>query len=103
MPENLTNSLVGVATMTSAVVLGLLTLKYNDRAIFTERRENIYNASGLPLFGIMFEQIAKKERFLDFFIEKMNEADSMTMYVVELLYAFQVSSYILYSLLLLSL
>ncbi|KAI7851601.1 cytochrome P450 [Circinella umbellata] len=84
MSEDLTNRLVGVATMTSAAILGFLTLKYNDRAIFTERRDNIHSASGLPLFGIMFEQISKKERFLDFFIEKMNETDNMTMYASSL-------------------
>ncbi|KAI9259636.1 cytochrome P450 [Phascolomyces articulosus] len=76
----LPNNFAGVATLTSAAILGLLTLKYNDRAVFTERRNDIPNASGLPLFGIMFEQVAKKERFLDFFMEKMSETDGMTMY-----------------------
>ncbi|KAI9493381.1 cytochrome P450 [Zychaea mexicana] len=75
------NNFAGFATLTGAALLGLLALKYNDRAVFTERREGIPNVPGMPLFGLMFEQIAKKDRFLDFFLEKVEHMDVMTMYV----------------------
>ena len=77
-----TNNIAGTSALITTAVLGLLALKYNDRAIFTDRRNDIPNLpKSVPLFGILFDQIANKERNLDWFNENITKLDSMTMYV----------------------
>ncbi|KAG2226361.1 hypothetical protein INT45_000529 [Circinella minor] len=76
-----TNNITGTAALISTTVLGLLALKYNDRAIFTDRRKDIPNLpKSVPLFGVLFDQIENKNRNLDWFDDNINKLDSMTMF-----------------------
>ncbi|CDH56403.1 predicted protein [Lichtheimia corymbifera JMRC:FSU:9682] len=68
-----------IATATAATALGLLTLKYNDRAIFRERREGIAFAKGDPLVGSLFRNIMGKDTAYDNQVNKFEELDTLTL------------------------
>ncbi|KAI8139710.1 cytochrome P450 [Fennellomyces sp. T-0311] len=87
MPSlNLNDSLsvVRVAAVVSAATVGLLALKYNDRALFTEKREGIPFAKGKPVVGGLIHQLQNKDRILDDFLETMEKYDTMTVYATAL-------------------
>ncbi|KAI8150428.1 cytochrome P450 [Fennellomyces sp. T-0311] len=79
--ENLSNIIVNLALGSSVALLGFLTLKYNDRAVFTARRTDIPSVRGIPLFGVLFEQIANGSRFIDWTMEYFNKMDAQTICV----------------------
>ncbi|KAI9255244.1 cytochrome P450 [Phascolomyces articulosus] len=63
-----------VTTGAVAGLMGLLALKYNDRAIFDERRNDIPFITGEPLIGTLGMQLRNKERLYDyqmFILEQM--------------------------------
>ncbi|KAI8139711.1 cytochrome P450 [Fennellomyces sp. T-0311] len=70
----------GTAFIACAATLGLLALKYNDRAIFTEPRKGIVFVPTDPLVGGLFIQLNNKHRLLDYFIEIMEKYDAMTLH-----------------------
>ncbi|KAI8150421.1 cytochrome P450 [Fennellomyces sp. T-0311] len=78
--DRLSNNYVNLALAGIAGGLGLLALKYNDRAVFAARRDDIPSIRGIPLFGILFQQVANKDRFLNYLLEKFDELETMTMY-----------------------
>ena len=73
------DTLVGVAVTSGAAILGLLSLKYNDRAVFTDRPNTEVFSPGVPLFGSLFEQIRNKDRILEHFDYLMNKHDTLTL------------------------
>ncbi|KAI9253973.1 cytochrome P450 [Phascolomyces articulosus] len=75
------NNIGGTVALISSAALGLLAFKYNDRAIFTDRRDDIpHHIPGVPIFGALFDQVANKDRILDWFKENIDELDTMTMF-----------------------
>ncbi|KAI9252952.1 cytochrome P450 [Phascolomyces articulosus] len=77
LPESV-QSIGGAVAIVCATTLGLLTLKYHDRAIFTERPKGIPFESGAPLFGSLFEQIKFKDTVHDATVYMMEKHDTMT-------------------------
>ncbi|KAI8139811.1 cytochrome P450 [Fennellomyces sp. T-0311] len=70
--------LVTVATGTAAGILGLLALKYNDRAIFAERRTDIPFMAGEPLIGTLGFQLRNKSRLYDYMMDTFERMDTLT-------------------------
>ncbi|CDS07716.1 hypothetical protein LRAMOSA01665 [Lichtheimia ramosa] len=68
----------GIIGGATAAVLGLLALKYPDRAIFDEHREGIPYTKGWPLVGILPTLVANKERIHHMFLEGFELSDSLT-------------------------
>ncbi|KAI9253961.1 cytochrome P450 [Phascolomyces articulosus] len=75
--KNYTGSVIA---LTSAAIFGILAIKYNDRALFSDRRDDIPTIKGVPLFGVMFDLVSNKLRNLEWFNENINKLDTMTMY-----------------------
>ena len=73
------DTLVGVAAASGAAILGLLSLKYNDRAVFTDRPNTEVFHSGAPLFGSLFDQINNKDRILEHMDYLINKHDTLTL------------------------
>ena len=71
-------SVVRTVTLASAVVLGLLSIKYHDRALFTEKREGIQFIPGSPIVGGLIEQLKNKDRLLDNVLDIMEKHDATT-------------------------
>ncbi|KAG2223721.1 hypothetical protein INT45_003445 [Circinella minor] len=72
------DTLVGAAAASGAAILGLLSLKYNDRALFTDRPNTQVFSPGTPLFGSLFEQIKNKDRILEHMDYLLNKHDTLT-------------------------
>lgn len=73
-----TDRLLGAVGAAAATVLGLLALKYNDRAIFDEKREGMVNLPGYPLVGGLPKMLANKERILDLILQGFEDNDCLT-------------------------
>ncbi|KAI8150422.1 cytochrome P450 [Fennellomyces sp. T-0311] len=84
MPELISTSSFGVAILACVAALGLLGIKYNNRAVFTRARDDIPKVPGVPLFGNLFAMLANTERMLDFDTEEFDKLDTMTMYLSSL-------------------
>ncbi|KAI8150407.1 hypothetical protein BJV82DRAFT_549010 [Fennellomyces sp. T-0311] len=80
MSDILPSNPIAVAALASVATFGLLAIKYNNRAAFTARRDDLPTLPGVPLFGILFAQIANKDRILDYILEHFNKFHTMTMY-----------------------
>ncbi|KAI9491492.1 cytochrome P450 [Zychaea mexicana] len=72
------------ATLAGAAALGLLALKYNDRALFTEKREGMPFAPGDPIFGGLIHQLKNKNRLLDDILDTMEKYNTLTFYATAL-------------------
>ncbi|KAI9251883.1 cytochrome P450 [Phascolomyces articulosus] len=66
-------------TATALTVLGFLALKYNDRAIFAKRRDDVPFIKGLPLIGNLIHQIATIDVIYDDLVECFEKLDTLTM------------------------
>ena len=74
---------IGTAiTATAITVLGLLALKYNDRAVFTKRRDDVPFIKGAPLVGNLFHTIATVDIIYDDLTESFEKLDTLTMYAL---------------------
>ncbi|KAI9009909.1 cytochrome P450 [Phycomyces nitens] len=62
----------------SAVVLGLLALKYPDRAIFSEHRKGIHHSRGWPLLGATPSFIWNKDKIHDYFLNQFEKSGALT-------------------------
>jgi hypothetical protein len=71
-----------VALSTIAVITGLLALKYPDRALFDEHRENIPHTKGDPLIGNLIAVSRNKNRYFEYLVEVYEKLDTMTLQVV---------------------
>lgn len=74
-PAVRTAAFAGSAT---AAIVGLLALKYNDRAIFDEHREGIATKPGWPLVGQLPSLVANKEKIHEWFLEGFEDLDVLT-------------------------
>ncbi|KAG2227433.1 hypothetical protein INT45_007458 [Circinella minor] len=77
-------SIVRTAAIVGTMTLGLLSIKYHDRALFTEKREGIKFIPGSPIVGGLIEQLKNKDRLLDNILDIMQEHDAMTVYTTAL-------------------
>ena len=77
LPESI--SIASAVTIVCATTLGLLTVKYHDRAIFTEKPKGAPFEPGVPLFGSLFEQIKFKDTIHDATVDLMEKHDTMTL------------------------
>lgn len=66
-----------VALSTIAAVTGFLTLKYPDRAIFDEPRENVPNQKGEPLLSNLLKVSKNKHRFYQYVLEVYEQLNIM--------------------------
>ena len=74
---------IGTAiTATAITILGLLALKYNDRAVFTKRRDDVPFIKGDPLVGNLLHTIATVDIIYDDITENFEKLDTLTMYVL---------------------
>ncbi|KAI8150427.1 cytochrome P450 [Fennellomyces sp. T-0311] len=80
MSDLLLSNPIGAVALVSAAALGLLAAKYNDRAVFTPRRDDLPTLPGVPLFGNLFAQIANKDRIIDYTLDHFDKFNTMTMY-----------------------
>jgi hypothetical protein len=62
----------------SAAVIGALAIKYNDRAVFDEYRENVAHQRGLPLVGSLPYFIINADKIHDFFLKGFVINNAMT-------------------------
>lgn len=69
-------SIIGVA---AAATLGVLALKYNNRAIFYEPPEGIPMIEGHPLVGTLISQILNKDRAHDSDCEAFERLNTLTL------------------------
>ncbi|KAG2221435.1 hypothetical protein INT45_005240 [Circinella minor] len=76
LPESI--SIGSAVTIVCATTLGLLTLKYHDRALFSEKPKGAPFHGGIPLFGSLFEQIKFKDTIHDGTLYLMEKYDTMT-------------------------
>lgn len=67
------------ATATAATTLGFLALKYNDRALFQERREGVPFVKGDPLVGGLFRNIIYKNTAYDNHVNRFEYLDTLTL------------------------
>lgn len=63
-----------VATLTAA-----LALKYPDRAVFDEHRENVPYSKGLPIVGNLPNIFKNKERYFEYVVEIYEKLDTLTL------------------------
>ncbi|KAI7857286.1 cytochrome P450 [Circinella umbellata] len=71
-------SIGSAVAIVCGTTLGLLILKYHDRALFTEKPKGAPFHGGLPLFGSLFEQIKYKDIIHDGTLYLMEKYDTMT-------------------------
>ncbi|KAI8144359.1 cytochrome P450 [Fennellomyces sp. T-0311] len=75
------NQIARIAAATggvAALTLGLLALKYNDRALFHERRDDIPRIKGDPIVGTLFRQIKEKDWAYDRQCRDFERLDTLT-------------------------
>ncbi|KAI9245275.1 cytochrome P450 [Helicostylum pulchrum] len=60
------------------VIAGALALKYPDRALFDEHRENVPHPDGLPILGSLLALSKNKERYFEFLLEIYEQLDTLT-------------------------
>lgn len=61
------------------VIAGALALKYPDRALFDEHRENVPHPDGLPILGSLLALSKNKERYFEFLLEIYEQLDTLTL------------------------
>ncbi|KAI7876931.1 cytochrome P450 [Lichtheimia hyalospora FSU 10163] len=67
-----------LVTTTAATALGILALKYNDRAVFQERPEGVAFAKGYPLVGCLFHGIIGKDTINDNQVVNFERFDTLS-------------------------
>ncbi|KAI9265171.1 cytochrome P450 [Phascolomyces articulosus] len=70
--------------LVGATTLGLLSIKYHDRALFTEKRQGIPFVEGAPIVGGLIHQLKNKDVLLDDVVEAMRKYDALTVYATAL-------------------
>lgn len=65
--------LSAIATITAA-----LALKYPDRALFDEHRENLAHPKGVPILGNLLNLSRNKDRYFEYVVEIFENLDTMT-------------------------
>ncbi|KAI9488761.1 cytochrome P450 [Zychaea mexicana] len=64
---------------TALTIVGILALKYNDRAVFTKCRDDVPFIKGAPLVGRLFHQIAVVDMIYEDLVESFENMDTLTM------------------------
>ena len=79
--STLTDNVYFKALGASAAVVAGLALKYPDRALFDEQRNDIAHKKGWPLLGALPALLANKEKMHEFMLSGFTVLDSLTTYV----------------------
>lgn len=74
----LNNNILVQTLGVSTAVLAALALKYPDRAVFDEYREDVAHKSGWPLIGSLPALIQNADKIHDFFLNGFTINNSMT-------------------------
>jgi hypothetical protein len=77
---SLLNDKPGIVAVSAAAaaIIGALALKYPDRALFDEHRENVpHPKGGLPILGTLLEVSKNKGRYFEYLLEVYEELDTM--------------------------
>ncbi|KAL0076498.1 cytochrome P450 [Phycomyces blakesleeanus] len=83
---------IGMISSASAIVLGLLALKYPDRAAFYERRKGIYHSRGWPILGATPSMIWNKEVIHEYFLHQFEKSGVLTSAISSLGIPFTIST-----------
>ncbi|KAI9260881.1 cytochrome P450 [Helicostylum pulchrum] len=80
MPELKLNAGTGIVAALSTVgaITGLLAIKYNDRALFDEKREGIPSPKGVPILGNLLNISRNKHRYFEYLLEVYEQLDTLT-------------------------
>lgn len=65
---------------TSAAVITALAIKYPDRALFDEERNEIAHKKGWPILGVLPSLLYNAERMHEFLLLGFTNLDSLTTY-----------------------
>lgn len=70
-----------IAASTLAAIAGLLALKYPDRAIFDEHRENVPHPTKgtVPLLGNLLNVSRNKDRYFEYVVDLYEQLDTLTL------------------------
>ncbi|CAO3648016.1 unnamed protein product [Mucor hiemalis] len=69
----------GALFLSSTVALAAaLAIKYPDRALFDEHRENIAHPKGVPLLGNLLEVAKNKHRYFEYVVDLYEQLDTLT-------------------------
>lgn len=63
------------------IITGALALKYDDRALFDEHRENIPYPKGIPILGNLLKVLKNRERYFEYVAELYEDLNTLTLYV----------------------
>lgn len=78
LSDNILVRTIGV----SAAIIGVCALKYPDRAIFDEKREDIASNGGWPIVGALPAIIYNAERMHEFLLNGFTQLNTLTTYVI---------------------
>ncbi|GAA5807169.1 hypothetical protein MFLAVUS_000523 [Mucor flavus] len=73
-PSQISSGAIVLATLTAA-----LALKYPDRAVFDEHRENVVYPKGLPIVGNLLNISKNKDRYFEYVVEIYEKLDTLTL------------------------
>lgn len=60
------------------IITGALALKYDDRALFDEHRENIPYPKGIPILGNLLKVLKNRERYFEYVAELYEDLNTLT-------------------------
>lgn len=70
----------GALFLSSTVAIAAaLAIKYPDRALFDEHRENIAHLKGVPLLGNLLEVAKNKHRYFEYVVDLYEQLDTLTL------------------------
>ncbi|KAI9492576.1 cytochrome P450 [Zychaea mexicana] len=70
--------IAAITTSAAVGMLGLLAIKYNDRAIFDERRTDLPFITGEPLIGTLGMQLRNKDQLYEYQTYTLERLDTLT-------------------------
>jgi hypothetical protein len=76
-----TTTAAAIVLSAVATLTGLLALKYPDRALFDEHRENVpYPKKGtVPILGNLLNVSRNKNRYFEYVVELYEQLDTLTL------------------------
>jgi hypothetical protein len=63
----------------AAIATTVLAIKYPDRALFDEHRENVPHPKGVPILGGLLALSRNKDRYFEYVVELYEQLDTLTL------------------------